>query len=315
MSAQVKALIEGLSEIPPHWLIVPTRMKMALGKGWQGLPYSANQLGETLIRQNGILRIETKKGWQDAVPTGFALKCGANSKEFLLAIDCDGIEAYRKVIEINEGKQKILTKVNDLEIKQLAERYLPPTVSFSSGRKNRQQYIYKADLSMYPYLKSRVIDAGNGSHLELRGTNLNSILPPSLHPRGKQYRWVAGSPKIIPVEEAPRWVIAQMTRHKQKRYKIPSTRFECVTHEGTPEEIKIASILLDVIHPKYADDYNTWIRTGMALKSVSTSLLPQWEEWSQMSHKYTPGLCAYKWSTFNNLRCTIRSLYYLANNS
>ncbi|BDA76055.1 hypothetical protein CAL7716_102210 (plasmid) [Calothrix sp. PCC 7716] len=318
MSIQLKNLIEGLSEIPPHWLIVPARMKMALGKSWQSQPYLANQLQELLIRQNGILRIETKHGLRDAVPTGFGLKCGANNKEFLLAIDCDGIEAYRRVIEINEGKQKILTKVDDLEVKQLAERYLPPTVSFTSGRKNRRQYIYKTDLSMQHQLKSRVIDAGNGSHLELRGTNLNSILPPSLHPRGKQYKWVLGSPRIIPVEEAPQWVINLMNYKPRKHTKSQSTyQYSQIddTHEGTPEEIKIASTLLDVIHPRYADDYIPWIKIGMALKSVSDKLLPDWEEWSQLSDKYEFGLCPYKWSTFKNLRCSIRSLYYFANNS
>lgn len=314
MSSQVKSLIEGLSEIPDHWLIIPTKMKMALGIGWSSNPYSAAKLREKLAR-TGELSILTRYGYQNITPTGFALKCGANTKEFMLAIDCDGIEAYRHIIKINEDHQ-YLEKIDDNETCLLAEKYLPTTVSFSSGRKHRRQYLYKTDLSMQATLKSRIIDVGNGNHLELRGTNLNSILPPSLHPKGKRYKWVTGSPSTTNVEIAPQWVIKQMTR-RTTRKNIPSlpVKNSTQTHEGTEEEIRIASILLDVIHPKYADDYHTWIRTGMALKSVSDTLLDKWDKWSQMSDKYIPGMCTYKWSTFNNLRCTIRSLYYLAENS
>lgn len=316
MSAQVKKLIEGLSEIPNHWLIIPTKMKMALGIGWNNHPYSAATLQEKLTH-NTKLSVLTRYGWQNIAPTGFALKCGANSKEFLLAIDCDGVEAYRHIITINENTPiRELRKINDAEICLLTEKYLPPTVSFSSGRKHRRQYLYKTDLSMQAILKSRIINVGNGNHLELRGTNLNSILPPSQHPTGKQYKWGTGSPTTIPVAIAPDWVIKQMARRIPKSpLHIPKSQIECTTHEETIQEIEVAKNILEAIHPKYANDYHTWIRTGMALKSVSSSLLTHWDKWSRTSDKYLPGICAYKWSTFNNLRCTIRSLYYLAENS
>lgn len=315
MSAQIKKLIEGLSEIPNYWLIVPTKMKMALGIGWKDNPYSANRLQEKLAR-NPKLTVLTKYGIRDIIPTGFALKCGANTKEFLLAIDCDGIEAYRHIIAINKGiSTKAIKTIDNAKAFVIAEKYLPPTVSFTSGRKHRRQYLYKADLSMRLTLKSRIIDVGNGNHLELRGTNLNSILPPSLHPMGKHYKWLAGSPSITAVAPAPHWVLKLMAQKRTSKPRIPNTQTYTLNKEESPAEIEAAKNILEAIHPKYADDYHTWIRTGMALKSISNSLLPDWDKWSQMSHKYESGICAYKWSTFKNLRCSIRSLYYLANNS
>lgn len=289
-------------------------MKMALGIGWHKNPYSPSILQEKLIR-SAKLSILTKHGLQDIAPTGFALKCGANSKEFLLAIDCDGIEAYRHTIAINESIPiHELSKLDDTKIIDLAEQHLPPTVSFSSGREHRRQYLYKADLSIQSTLRSRIINVGNGNHLELRGTNLNSILPPSQHPMDRQYRWVTGSPSTMPIAPAPPWVIKQMTRPRTSRVPTSHSQFSSTT-QASDAEIEIAKNILEAIHPKYADDYHSWIRTGMALKSVSGNLLDNWDKWSQMSDKYTPGICTYKWSTFNNLRCSIRSLYYLAEHS
>lgn len=315
MSTQTNQLIEGLNEIPDHWLIIPTKMKMALGIGWHKNPYSPTILREKLAR-NAKLSVLTKHGLQNITPTGFALKCGANSKEFLLAVDCDGIEAYRHTIAINDDIPIYeLSKLDDTKIIKLAEKHLPPTVSFSSGRTHRRQYLYKADLSVQSNLRSRIIDVGNGNHLELRGTNLNSILPPSQHPMGRQYKWVTGSPSAIAVAPAPQWVIKQMTRIPPIP-RIPRSHLQSDNPtQASDAEIEIAKNILEAIHPKYADDYHSWIRTGMALKSVSTNLLDNWDKWSQMSEKYVPGICNYKWSTFNNLRCSIRSLYYLAEHS
>ncbi|NJN07525.1 MAG: hypothetical protein HC815_05860 [Richelia sp. RM1_1_1] len=314
MSAQIKSLIDGLNEIPNHWLIVPTKMKMPLGIGWNKNPYSANTLQESLA-YNAKLKVLTKYGWQYIVPTGFALKCGANNKEFLLAIDCDGIEAYRQILAIEKGVSidKIQGIQNAKALIELAEKFLPPTVSFSSGRTHRKQYLYKADLSMQYSLKSCKIHIKDDNYLEFRGTNLNSILPPSQHPTGKKYKWVTGSPSVVDVAPAPDWVIEQMVQTK-KPTNIPKTQL-CTPQEESSGEIETALNLLEAIHPKYTDDYHNWIRTGMALKSISNSLLPNWDRWSQMSAKYQKGMCTYKWSTFKNLRCGIRSLYYLAANS
>jgi hypothetical protein len=50
----------------------------------------------------------------------------------------------------------------------------------------------------------------------------------------------------------------------------------------------------------------------MALKSVSEELLPAWDEWSQQSAKYKPGVCDYKWQSFREKGVTLGTLYYFA---
>lgn len=45
------------------------------------------------------------------------------------------------------------------------------------------------------------------------------------------------------------------------------------------------------------DDYDDWLKVGMALKHEGCSL-QDWEEWSSSSSKYAPGVCAGKWRSF-----------------
>lgn len=329
----IKYLIDELNNIPDHWLLVPTKMKMPLGLSWHNNPYLPNQLQEILAKSSKI-KILTKYGWQYIEPTGFGLKCGVNSKEFLIAIDCDGIEAYRQILAIKKGVsiEKFQSIKNANQLIRMAEMYLPNTVSFSSGRMHRKQYLYKAELSLKHELKSRKIHIKNDDYLEFRGNNLASILPPSQHPTGKRYRWAKGNPSIVNVAQAPDWVIEQMKFPNQKTpmkiAPVPKWAIEqfknlpdkktapnYISQQESSTEIEAARNLLEAIHPKYADNYHDWIRIGMALKSISDSLLPEWDRWSQISTKYQYGMCSYKWNTFKNLRCGIRSLYYLAENS
>ncbi|CCQ49682.1 hypothetical protein CWATWH8502_3341 [Crocosphaera watsonii WH 8502] len=73
--------------------------------------------------------------------------------------------------------------------------------------------------------------------------------------------------------------------------------------------------LLDLIPSYYADDYDSWIKVGMALKSISPVLLEAWDRWSRQSKKWKPGECAYKWRRFNGVGISERTLYWLAQNS
>jgi len=76
--------------------------------------------------------------------------------------------------------------------------------------------------------------------------------------------------------------------------------------------VEQAKLLLEIIHPRYADDYESWIFIGMSLKYISDSLLPDWEEWSQLSYKYQPEECKYKWESFRGVGITERTLHYYA---
>jgi Primase C terminal 2 (PriCT-2) len=73
-------------------------------------------------------------------------------------------------------------------------------------------------------------------------------------------------------------------------------------------DIKSALTFLEVLHPRFADDYWSWIQVGMALKSVNPILLKAWDKWSQLSPKYKPGECDYKWQSFRRTGITIYTL-------
>jgi hypothetical protein len=65
------------------------------------------------------------------------------------------------------------------------------------------------------------------------------------------------------------------------------------------DDIEIARSALAALRGERADGYDDWLRVGMALKSVTDSLLPDWDSWSRQSPKYAEGVCAEKWPSFN----------------
>lgn len=193
---------------------------------------------------------------------------------------------------------------------------MPPTVAFTSGRLGRAQYLLKVStkFAKFKQIKSRKISTAANEALELRGENL----PPSMHPLTGCYYWLEGCrPDEIEVALAPDWILEQMSASKQRSSKCNSSKIRRVTTKSTNSipntpEVKKALLLLEVIHPKFADNYDSWIRVGMALKSISPDLLPAWDKWSQISTKYVQCECEYKWESFSQIRSTIRTLYYFA---
>jgi RecA-family ATPase len=84
-----------------------------------------------------------------------------------------------------------------------------------------------------------------------------------------------------------------------------------VPANGTGErwDTKQHGHLLDYIQ---ADDYETWVRTGMALKAAGAPLAI-WVAWSRTSDKF-PGedACRRKWGSFHPQEITLGSVYLLA---
>ncbi|MBD2337496.1 bifunctional DNA primase/polymerase [Calothrix sp. FACHB-156] len=328
MHAQIRHLVSSLDNLPQEWRIVPTFGKRPLGKGWEKNTYSPKELQTELVRRR--LKFWTNNRF--ITPTGIALVCGFNHPQgYLVAIDCDGETSWRQIIQINEHLEpkefNQLTPISETPMESLhdrAQKYLPPTIAFTSGRKYRSQRLYVIPKSKACDVKSRKIKTGKEEHLEFRGKNLASILPPSFHPEGRNYKWLPGcSPSERQIEIAPDWVIAQMLAKQEKTRKFNLTKEKYNRRYGVDRyahlipsietNIQTALVLLEVIHPRFADDYHSWIQVGMALHSVSPILFKAWDAWSQLSSKYKPGECAYKWQSFNKTGITIRTLYRLAN--
>ncbi len=89
---------------------------------------------------------------------------------------------------------------------------------------------------------------------------------------------------------------------------IPQKGKEKLISSQFDTDVQAALTFMEVLHPRFADNYSTWIQIGMALKSVDPNLLEVWDSWSQLSCKYKPGECTYKWNSFKREGITIRTL-------
>jgi hypothetical protein len=241
--------------------------------------------------------VQGKSNSYPVTPSGIGLLCGQNSHEYLIAVDCDGFSAYDKLKEISGSDR------------------LPPTVAFTSNREGRCQYLFKIPQPIFP-LKSRRFVTKEGEALEIRGAKMQSVLPPSVHPLTGQYQWLeGGSPAQVEVAIAPSWLVELMKPPKTNNFKPDQPP----SYHYSNHRVKItrnqAKLLLSVIHPRFADDYHSWIRVGLCLKTIGDDLLPQWQQWSQLSSKYKQGECPHKWTGFKGIGPSSDYLLHLTHQS
>ncbi len=64
-----------------------------------------------------------------------------------------------------------------------------------------------------------------------------------------------------------------------------------------------ALALLSSLQKHRADDYDTWIKVGMALHNAGANCA-DWDNWSKQSSKYESGVCERKWKSFTNFSGT-----------
>jgi hypothetical protein len=182
---------------------------------------------------------------------------------------------------------------------------LPPTVAWSSGVINRRQMAFRVPVDLWPHLRGRRVwhnDAGR-TVLELRGTGHQSVIA-GAHPDTEGYRWIDGrSPAEQQVADAPDWLLWPMLK--------ASTEPAAADHQpATEDDVPRAQELLKHIPP--LDDYDRWLRVGMALHSVSAGLLSDWVDWSKGCSNFDEEECFHKWQSFKSSGTTIGTLHYLA---
>lgn len=128
---------------------------------------------------------------------------------------------------------------------------------------------------------------GDGVDVKLNGY---LMLEPSNHVSGKQYAWEGSSNPLdgaVP-SPLPDW-LRNMAQAVQKVDAGQSERF--VTAEQVAE-------LRDALGYIPSDDRDTWVRFGMALRSIGQEGFDLWDEWSRKSHKYDPVDSARTWRSF-----------------
>ncbi|MGK7941212.1 MAG: DUF3987 domain-containing protein [Crocosphaera sp.] len=198
-------LINGLKRIQSTNLDLPlvplNGKKQPLGDNWQNRPFKASELIEAIAE--GGVTVPIKGKTKKIQLLGFGILTGRpmsiNEKTYyLMAVDQDGPLVINKIKELSGGSG------------------LPTTVAFTSGRTGRCQYLYLVPEQFKDAIRTKKIKAGMGEDgkpelLELRWSNLQSVLPPSVHPITGQYHWLENC-AIDEVEMAiaPDWIISQM---------------------------------------------------------------------------------------------------------
>lgn len=78
------------------------------------------------------------------------------------------------------------------------------------------------------------------------------------------------------------------------------------------KNIDQAQSYLAALHPSRVENDDVWMQVGKALHSVSETLLPAWEQWSQQSNKDRSNECKLKWQSFKKSSVTLETLERLA---
>src|SRR5262249_53712485 len=115
-----------------------------------------------------------------------------------------------------------------------------------------------------------------GGELRLQALGALTVLPPSRHKSGRPYEWKAGrGPDDLGVAQAPAWLIEALRRSGRAKGEVPPRPAGAVD-EATKA---LALAALAGLSPARADDYDSWVGTGMVLHSIDPSeeMLEVWD--------------------------------------
>lgn len=270
------ALTDQLAQLPDTWALVAVgNDKRPYQPEWQKNPLTKPQLQRELDAGRAVA-----VGVLAGPPSGG-----------LLFVDHDGL-----------GASQVLSQLGT------SLRELPKSWAVTSGRDGRLQIIYSVPRGFWDQIKTTKLKSPiKGEQLELRWTGCQSVVL-GKHPITGAYRWLKQrAPGDLPLAEAPSVLLQQMMRAPE----LPP-----LIHTPNPtEDADRARTYLDNIPSTLADDYDEWVKVGMALHSVNDdSLLKDWIQWSAASGKFKAGECEHKWNTFkaDTGGVGLGTLYHLA---
>lgn len=180
-------LIASSQEIPIDWALTPVNgYKIPYTTEWQKTPVSRDSIA---------IAIDSGKA------QGFGILTGQLSGG-IMAIDCDGHIPHQL-------------------FKNILESDIPHTVSFTSGKDGRAQYLFTIPAEHWAVIKTKKIGKPKkGGQLEFRWDGCQSVLPPSVHPETGQYQWV-NSPDTTNIAPLPDKVLNYLTLPLPERASAP----------------------------------------------------------------------------------------------
>lgn len=165
-------------------------------------------------------------------------------------------------------------------------------VKISSGRKGRDKLLFRLPPGVSPLQTKKITDPETGDTvLEFRcasanGLTVQDVLPPSIHPdTGKPYQWAGkGNWRAIP-EIPPPLLAVWQSLLKRSGNKTPVGQGEASGSAVITLPPETFQHLRSALLSMKADDYDLWIKCGMALKSLGDVGRGLWLEWSLTSRK------------------------------
>lgn len=156
---------------------------------------------------------------------------------------------------------------------------------------------------------------GGKTVVELLSDGRQTVLPPSLHPCGIRYEWMGESSlsncdlSLLPsLPENYSEIINSTINSNQTKSDI---KIENIDENHVKEKI-----IIDALGHISPEDYEVWIRVGMALCSWNTKAFELWDKWSSSSVKYKPEEMLEKWNSFGKKDgYTIATLFFEAKNN
>lgn len=143
-----------------------------------------------------------------------------------------------------------------------------------------------------------------------------TVLPPSLHPKGMTYQWITRktlldfSPQELPV--LPADFVEQVDKLFGKNQPIPKVSITDLQAREF-EACTLADVEKALAYIGPDDSYHSWVEVGMAIKTeFGDAGFDLWDSWSSQGSKYKPKEMAAKWRSFRRNDKKIASVFYLA---
>lgn len=193
----------------PDWYMLKAALWYA-EQGWRVFPCIPRQKEPAIKRWQVLATTDPKQieaWWTTRAENNIGLACGASSGVFVVDID-----------QHAEDGEATLAKAQ----KRLGR--LPDTAEQRTGGGGRQLFF------AYPDGREMRNSAGKiGPGVDTRGNGGFVVVPPSLHPSGKRYEWLAW-PHHVPPGELPDAWVRKLEKKRQTVIQAPVTPMPCVSN-------------------------------------------------------------------------------------
>lgn len=212
---------------------------------------------------------------------------------------------------------EIQFKVRDLTIESMPEIFSECSFTNSMEDIFDEQVISKNNWLLYgsakpkskPYVVTQMYRCGEGGSLYQCEVPGDDILIKELSIRNKYVSNPIREEKREEVYNMEKFAADDERKKIALRTALQNTKNETVKE---CEDIDLIREFVDILSPKRADSYDSWIRVGWCLRNIDSDLLKDWVTFSMQSSKYTAGECEMLWNQMKEGGLGIKSLHLWA---